>query len=661
MKKYIIIKELELFYDEKDALGKIITEINSGADAYQSLEKAQDANDSMDPNSGIIEIQVEDAPLQQTEELKVTNYTVEQITAIYIKGFRIPSENLSLSKYEAEHIKNLQYDKNNMEILQLSEPPLLYISKLHPDLLFLLFIDYALFDYKFQNWQKYNEREPGCVADLFITVAKIVCDYVTTHTKKPHLSTSDFISLHSLLSKSVFGSARPGESGSFRKHYNTFPLLPDTATINGIEELLLRIQHDKHPQGFMLGEFKKLEIIKNFCFYMEESCFDLATSSSTYSSEEVILKKFEEIKQQAILDTCDEILQNTKSITKDDICCVINQFMEQLQEQNPITNIDMDKLFFGRLRLRFQHFQQQPEITVSQFQFELDVKYSREHALACAGIGNASDIGYLNESEIKSLAHKIMHIIQEQGEIHLFTPEPKLAQKWASEAIDTYNQQILSLESIDQKIELISNLTHELEILHLFYDANCRTVYLLMNELLLANGIKWSILYDPNRLDALSSEERKDQIKQGIFRFMYVINQTGELLEKNLKIDLQTKIDKPESYANIIEPLKKRIQEFIIKYADTLNTLIQEYQPVHPSKMFSTESNSNSKMMYQLLVNLQKTNNTVEFFQSANSLLQNMDTPASIKKHINDIENLTAFNMDWSLRTNLSLGNEQKI
>jgi hypothetical protein len=55
-----------------------------------------------------------------------------------------------------------------------------------------------------------------------------------------------------------------------------------------------------------------------------------------------------------------------------------------------------------------------------------------------------------------------------------------------------------------------------LERAHLFDDGNARTIGLLVvNKLLLENGLRPAMMEDPNRFDGFSTDELVAEIKQG--------------------------------------------------------------------------------------------------------------------------------------------------
>ena len=89
--------------------------------------------------------------------------------------------------------------------------------------------------------------------------------------------------------------------------------------------------------------------------------------------------------------------------------------------------------------------------------------------------------------------------------------------------IKEYHQQMAGTISSDEKIKAIATVIHELELTHPFSDGNCRTFALIvLNKLLLQQGLTPVILEDPDRFDAYSIEELSLEIRHGMDRFRAV-------------------------------------------------------------------------------------------------------------------------------------------
>lgn len=98
--------------------------------------------------------------------------------------------------------------------------------------------------------------------------------------------------------------------------------------------------------------------------------------------------------------------------------------------------------------------------------------------------------------------------------------------------VKQYEQDIKKAKNDEQKITAIVTCIHELEILHPFEDANCRTIcVLLLTKLLIEQGLKPTIVKNPNRFDAFAVSELCDEVMLGMSKFtMYT---TGEETDKD--------------------------------------------------------------------------------------------------------------------------------
>lgn len=107
----------------------------------------------------------------------------------------------------------------------------------------------------------------------------------------------------------------------------------------------------------------------------------------------------------------------------------------------------------------------------------------------------------------------------------------ELLTKKAKQFIDQYNSTISQSDSLLDKLNAIVTLIQSLEQLHLFNDANCRTLcMLLLNHLLLMNGLPLCIQANPNRFDMCSHQELVQSVIQGMEN-TFTLLRTGELFK----------------------------------------------------------------------------------------------------------------------------------
>ena len=82
--------------------------------------------------------------------------------------------------------------------------------------------------------------------------------------------------------------------------------------------------------------------------------------------------------------------------------------------------------------------------------------------------------------------------------------------------IERYNDQIATAGPEEAKLTAILKCCQDLEVAHTFTDANLRTTaFLILNRLLIQNGLSPTVLGDPNNLDGHTIEELIPQVRAG--------------------------------------------------------------------------------------------------------------------------------------------------
>jgi hypothetical protein len=89
---------------------------------------------------------------------------------------------------------------------------------------------------------------------------------------------------------------------------------------------------------------------------------------------------------------------------------------------------------------------------------------------------------------------------------------------WLQNICDEYRNKIAEAKTDDEKLSAIENFLATLDRFHVFQDGNIRTVYILLNCLLINNGLLPTLLFDPNDFDNFSPETIINEIKDGIAR-----------------------------------------------------------------------------------------------------------------------------------------------
>jgi hypothetical protein len=147
-----------------------------------------------------------------------------------------------------------------------------------------------------------------------------------------------------------------------------------------------------------------------------------------------------------------------------------------------------------------------------------------------AGEKRAEPVRYQSDEELYQRAQQIYQEIQEGTlKYRLITldkvTEPGVFETLIQNYIDNYNQAIKNAKSIRDKIKAIVILVQDLEQLHPFYDANCRTIcMLLLNHLLLQNQLPPAMLEDPNHFDGFAVDELVEKVIKGMENTVAVSN-----------------------------------------------------------------------------------------------------------------------------------------
>lgn len=694
--RYVFIPELTTFYDDRDYPQKIATAIKKATtqkyfETHPTRQEASDPKDSIFrtrfPMGGILELQGNDESelspdymsrrckdiLALSSDEQRTKQLSAFIKKVHVKGFTLPFAELDIKKREAAQVKSFDFNPVDDSALQLTQPPLLYLKKIRPELLFLLFTDHQFF-LNFENWRHYNAREPkgkGCVYDLFHATTTL-CERLMTQSKAT-LTMEEIQTLHKQLSESVFANSKEDKRGVFRESYNSFPLHYDAVTVAGIKELLQRIKSDKQAEGFRIGYFKKSLIVSSFCNNMsilirEEAPWkkfpldkeEVLTSERLKELEEFEKSELERLEALAINETA-----KSKNIPLEDVKAIIKSFLHDFTPHKRVAKSH----FWANLGYYYSDLSTSYRHSSPKAECQYDLRSARSHALASAGnvTPPAVNIQDFSEQELEDLAKKIYEEIQGGACIHLFTPEPTLALKWAQEALQKYNRAIPNAQNAGEVIQIVDDLVHELEILHLFHDVNCRTNYLLMNFLFLRRSIKWATEFNPNRLDAHSSKERVLQHKQAISRTDHIIANQEQLATYNERLDLiylanlrhlQTVQYTPTElsdirvdgqYSEIAQQLIDKLNEFEKIFQATLNTIIKKYDlQMHTQTTVTPQFFPVPPEYIQFakaLKQLQSDYNIYYFFTS----VAHLELVAEIREDLKGLKTLTGYNAQWLL------------
>ncbi|MBI2784857.1 MAG: ankyrin repeat domain-containing protein [Legionella longbeachae] len=169
----------------------------------------------------------------------------------------------------------------------------------------------------------------------------------------------------------------------------------------------------------------------------------------------------------------------------------------------------------------------------------------------------------------------------------------------------SYNKDIKKAKTLDDKVYVIAKHIKLFELLHPFRDANGRTfVNILMNIMLMQQGLPPATFYEPNVFDLYSTEELAVVIKEAMFNTLTIIyadNNKPISLYGYTKGKEQTKfIDIFESQSHkqlqnrtfSIEKIENNDKEVTL-YFSSMN----KYYPLH----FAAVYNDDSKLLAELI------------------------------------------------------------
>ncbi|MFA9373702.1 MAG: Mur ligase family protein, partial [Poseidonibacter sp.] len=129
------------------------------------------------------------------------------------------------------------------------------------------------------------------------------------------------------------------------------------------------------------------------------------------------------------------------------------------------------------------------------------------------------------------------------------------------EIINKYNTNIKKAKTDEEKLEVISLVPRELELLHPFPDGNSRTFSCVtLSHLLMFNGFPPAILENPNLDNEVSHSQWIEEIKKGIERTKQLIeNPEIELFNYSI-LDMETKSRK--KFVEMAKTLKEKVDSY---------------------------------------------------------------------------------------------------
>lgn len=190
---------------------------------------------------------------------------------------------------------------------------------------------------------------------------------------------------------------------------------------------------------------------------------------------------------------------------------------------------------------------------------------------------------YKNDSSEKTLKNILITIkkcydqgVSKEGDdpitINCILQEVHDKKYLAIEIFSNYLEAIQKAESAKAKIEIILRLATELEQIHLFHDGNGRSVFILVNILLLQNGLDPTYPKNMCMFDANSLKTMVNEVVEGQKRFKTMFGDV-EKLTKNLKdyrITVEKLLDKYSTYKDLMNSIKERNFNLLLRQVAAL-------------------------------------------------------------------------------------------
>jgi hypothetical protein len=137
----------------------------------------------------------------------------------------------------------------------------------------------------------------------------------------------------------------------------------------------------------------------------------------------------------------------------------------------------------------------------------------------------------------------------------------ELIEEKLTELINQYNSKITTINDPLQKLDTILNFIQSCEQLHPFFDGNTRVFsMLLLNKLLMQNGLPPAVLYNPNRSTGYTIEELRNEVLDGM-------ENTFNLIQNHTLYNVTT------------DEILKRLSQAEINYFNKTVSILEELKP----------------------------------------------------------------------------------
>ena len=270
----------------------------------------------------------------------------------------------------------------------------------------------------------------------------------------------------------------------------------------------------------------------------------------------------------------------------------------------------------------------------------------------------------LSSEQIDKLAESYLKKIETKKDKWFSAPKIDFAKQQAEIAIKQFNLEIKTCKTPTEIIQTCVKLVHELEILHLFPDVNCRTNCLMLKALLWLQGIKPPVFYEPNCIDLFSIDEIVREVKDGIYTADLIQNNQEEFLQKHEKLCIKdkerfsNKLTNPSEYLDnisrsLVDGIARRNQQYRAKISELEKLLENKLNEKEKStwsnlkKFISKKSKSEYKILDQLQAifdEFKSTHDAINFFrqvENINPLIRPNSFGQALNEKIQELKDLS--------------------
>lgn len=257
-----------------------------------------------------------------------------------------------------------------------------------------------------------------------------------------------------------------------------------------------------------------------------------------------------------------------------------------------------------------------------------------------------------HEEDAENILYKLIQATPYHIRLGEETKE-ELLKDMDSKLSDFYHD-MSSINDDNEKINRIAALIHELELCHYFADANCRTVLVVLNTLLMQQGLTPVILQNPNHADAYSVHEFSEKIREGMREYKkYLITDLKQYIDHHA-VDM---LNNPEKFKT---DLVKRLASDCYTALAQINSLIKYVQEKQDHELTFTKKSCLDFFSKKICVKKSMVHDLNSIYQKKfNQILMNMNNSEEIKSLYRIIERHDGLANDTVSRCQLQMEHAQ--